>query len=156
MGLTARSTGAIILPNGCTQRVEDWTHNYLSDLGITFESGLQTDSITLKEIPEYGFRHPIYHKGILLTNGEMGPHNKGSVLVSFLNYINRSFKVIVLIDDKKRNLDFVENHIKDQRPDLSFLGIQYFKALNQPAAFVSHDEFKMKWDALISSTKKQT
>ena len=106
-----------------TEKTQNLRSKQLEHLGINFREAFEFSEIMLNEMPEYLGSHPGYKNGILYSNGESAPYNKGNVLISFMNRINQFPDSVVLIDDRKKNLQDVDESL--QNINRQFLGILY-------------------------------
>lgn len=112
-----------------TTSLTEWRYESLKSLKIDFSTSFpELEALTLTQIPPYLNEHPQYYKGILCTNGEMGQHNKGTVLETFLNHIQYYPKVVVMIDDKLKNLEDVQQILKNS--NIRFIGLDYQAGLH--------------------------
>ena len=109
----------------CTNsaKIRNLRSEQLNRLGINFQNAFEFSEVMLLDMPEYLGCHPGYHNGILYSNGEGAPYNKGSVLISFMNRINQFPNRVVLIDDRKKNLQDVDDAL--QSINCEFLGVLY-------------------------------
>lgn len=96
----------------------------LNSMNITFDKTFSFPEISLDDITPYAGQCPSFLNGILYANGERDPNNdKGRVLVSFMQKIQESPDCIVVIDDRKRNLEDIEKALSDT--NIKFFGLLY-------------------------------
>lgn len=94
----------------------------LNTMGVDFSKSFSPSEISLDDIKTYAGQCPSFSEGILYANGEMDPaNNKGRVLVSFIEKIKKTPSCIIVIDDRKKNLE----DIKKSLTNIKFLGILY-------------------------------
>ncbi len=152
MALTAALTGYLREVFG-EARIEELRHSALHGLGINFENTFDFKEVTFKTIPPYRNNHPTFFKGLLFSNGEQGAHNKGTVLVTFLKHANFTPKIVIFVDDRKKNLEQVELALKEHYPDTKFLGIEYLGAFKSPTEEISESDFHAFWHGLVERAK---
>ncbi|MBM3610842.1 MAG: DUF2608 domain-containing protein [Alphaproteobacteria bacterium] len=128
----------------------------LNSYNISFEGSFDFKEITLKEISAYNHHHPSYYKGILFSNGENGSHNKGIVLIEFLKYLPKLPSTIIIVDDKKRNLQEIEHALKHSYPHIEFIGIEYQGAFDYAPKPISKKEFEDFWNERVKQTRFQS
>lgn len=161
IALTASLTGK----SGDAKQFIFQKRDLLQKMGIDFEkSNLPFGRvIPLMEFSSYIDGYPTYYHGVLCSNGEKGPANKGTVLAAFLkkhiykgnhnvNY-GQFFKLIIMIDDKKSNLDDIKNALKKDFPEIQFVGIEYQGAKLEKDTQVSEAEFEEFWQKIIQESK---
>jgi hypothetical protein len=142
--ITAMLCGAI---EPYTASMIQWRYESLKALNIDFSDSFpDIDQLNLTDIPSYLKAHPQYYKGILCTNGELGEHNKGIVLESFLNQIDYQPKVIVMIDDKLKNLEDVQRSL--QKSNTRFIGFDYKAGLHFASQPIESIPFTQFWNGI--------
>ena len=121
-------------------------HQVLRELGIDLTPA-QTiaPDITLTTTPLHCDGHPVFYKGLLVSNGERGSHTKGSVMADFLDVVSEKPTLIVLIDDKKKNLEETHQALATRYPAIQFLGIEYQGALTSSLDNISLQDFLAFW-----------
>lgn len=126
-----------------THSMTQWRYESLRALDIDFsESFPHIDVFDFTDIPSYLAAHPQYYKGILCTNGELGQHHKGTVLDAFLKHTGYRPKVIVMIDDRLKNLEDVQATL--QGSSIRFIGLHYqggLQFVEQPIDSRAFNEF---------------
>lgn len=134
------------------------------DFTKSFEECRQCVAFT--EIPQYAGSHPMFYHGILSSNGE-GQSSKGETLIAFLKYIASKYpekdgkagyypKVIVLVDDRMRNLREVQEKLKAYDPSIVFIGIEYQGAYSFAPQDISREDFKKFWEDIAEKAKGET
>lgn len=110
--------------------------------GLNFEASLgkMGDSFVFS-FPEYAAEKPMFHRGILSTNGENNELGKGKVLGAFLEGLCKGQKsledsscfpaLIILVDDRDKNLLDVENFLHTNFPMIRYIGILYEGAFKE-------------------------
>jgi hypothetical protein len=106
VGLTANSSGRY----GIVQNESELHLSRLKSLGYQF---IKDNGNLLKG----NFPECISH--VIFT----GKKDKGKVLLSFLEQLNKNYKNIVFVDDRVKNLVSVQNALKDLQ--INYLGIHY-------------------------------
>lgn len=106
MGLTHRN------PN-----VAKSTIKLISSLGFDFK--LTAPSEETFNMPEFK-SPPLYKKGILFVNNV---NKKGEVLLKFLDIIKKMPKKVIFIDDKRHNVEEVEQALKPY--GIEYIGVHY-------------------------------
>lgn len=152
IALTAALTGSLPQLSG-ESRIEKLRHSALDGFGINFENTFSFKEVIFKTIPSYRNNHPTFFKGILFSNGEQGSHNKGTVLVTFLQHTKFTPKMVILVDDRKRNVEQVEQALKEHYPSTQFIGIEYLGAHNSPTQDISDTDFHSFWQGLVDKAK---
>lgn len=123
--LTARLAGGSAFGGS----MEETTYQQLTALGIHLAEDFGGVSEKEVESPLYRGHKPLFYKGALLANGEYGSGcDKGNVLVRFLQGVDRTPEAIIMVDDKKENLDRVQKALKESFPAVVFHGVQYLEA----------------------------
>lgn len=152
IALTAALTGYLRQALG-EARIEELRHSALDDLGINFENTFDFKEVIFKTIPPYRSNHPTFFKGLLFSNGEQGAHNKGTVLVTFLKHANFTPKIVIFVDDRKKNIESVKHALKENYPGTQFIGIEYLGAFDSPTEDISESDFHAFWHSLVERAK---
>lgn len=119
-GLTKMDTG----PFGPIQSVEAWRYEELSKMGFSFSQSERLES--RYKLSVQGKNRPVYYKGIFLT----GSGTKSQIVHEYLREL--APKKIVLVDDRKAQLEELSLFCKNQKID--FVGI-HFRALEHLPRF---------------------
>lgn len=123
----------------------DWFSTALKSHGMDFASSFpNTKPFTFDDFPLYADSQPTYSEGIVLTNKS----SKGAVLVSFLKRTEYHPKVVVLIDNKKANVEEVEATLKAFNPDIGFIGLDYNRGQEYAPQEIDDDSFLKWWKTL--------
>lgn len=112
---------------------------------------------------EYAGSYPMFYHGVLSTNGE-GNVSKGDTLISFLQHVGSHYhckarkpgyypKVIILVDDKKKHLENVEERLKAHDPAIRFICIEYKGAFAYALQDISKEDFQKFWEGVVQQTK---
>jgi hypothetical protein len=144
------------LPAGCTKtndRIEEIRFNALSNLGINFENSFKRSEIIFYDMLTYHNHYPTFSRGILYANGENGKEGKGAVLVAFIKKMAISPKVSVLVDDRKKNIENVEQYLNTHYPNIQFVGIEYQGAFTYAPEDISAKEFEKFWQNRTNEAK---
>ena len=118
IALTASLTGAV-----CTyDRFEVVRYAKLQSLGVNFESSFnQYHDIKFSDNEPYRRNYPVFYKGILCSNGEQNMTSKGDVLVEFLKKVQYDPKVIIMLDDRRKNLEDINDSLDKYNPNTKFM-----------------------------------
>ena len=134
--------------------IEALRFEILKRFDLDFDGVFKTNSMIFEEIPAHNHQHPLFFKGILCANGEQGKgSDKGSVLVAFIQRLQLSPKVIVLVDDRRPNLEAVDCALKHHDPSIEFLGIEYQGAFDYAPESISEEAFRAFWEDFASQAK---
>lgn len=120
----------------------------LKKMGIDFSSSFpKMDFIQFKSLIPNRDTYPLFHKGILFSNGENLANQKGAVLKGFLEVANFRPKRVIILDDRKPNLDVISDAMKEM--NIEVIGCQYIGSLIYPSAKVDKEVFENKWQNLV-------
>ncbi len=117
-------------------------YNQLKEMGLVF--GIDKE-ITFTEFPAFANSYPMFYKGILSANGEQNT-SKGTVFCAFLKEMGNQPKVIVMVDDKKKHLEDMEEKLSQCLPSAQFVGIQYEGAYDYAPEEISEEDFIEFWE----------
>ncbi len=148
IAFTAAHAGRV----GDHERFEVQRYDMLKDFGINFENTFEKKKIVFTSMPLNRGEHPVFYHGILCSNGENGSPTKGSVMGAFLREMEFSPKVIILVDDKKKNLESLEEGLKKDFPMALLIGLEYKEAMKGETA-VSEAQFTAYWKGLAERAK---
>lgn len=116
-------------PSGTIENIsliEELLYTLLRAQNIEFSSSFpKLQQHTFTNLMPYRGTYPVFHKGILLSNGEKSKLTKGQVLYDFLKHTKYHPKVIIFIDDKHEHLKDVQKSLKNLNPNIRFIGIEY-------------------------------
>jgi hypothetical protein len=162
---TSRITG----PLRTTEKFIFESRRAMQRLGFDFGSAFSRDFMGARatsffDFPEYFKSHPFFYRGILSSNGSYGPCTKGQVLVAFLKHVGPQFKekaghktyyprIVMLVDDKKSNLEDAEQTLKHYNPDIIFIGILYTTGLTYSEGEISDADFTAFWQNLADEAR---
>lgn len=151
MALTASLTGQL----GKIKNLEVWRYEVLKNLGIDFSNSFpQTSEIKFNNVPEYIRRKPVFYKGILCSNGDGNKNNKGDALVLFLEKISFSPKVVIFVDDKKENLENVEQALVKFNPHIKYIGVEYKGGESINSVYIDAKTVLHEWEKLFIEAKQ--
>lgn len=156
IAFTAMLTGKLEDKNQAYNKIEVLRYNALNSLGINFANNFAEKEIYFNDLPSHNNSYPAFYNGILFTNGEQGKNGKGSVLIKFIQRTSMSLKAIVLVDDKKKNLEDVEQFLKNHHPAIKFIGIEYQGALGYTSKNISAEKFQSFWEDMANTAKSST
>lgn len=119
---------------------------------------------SFSDFPKYLTSSPFFYGGILFSNGSYGPCTKERTLVAFLRYVGPHFKeraghkryyprVIVMVDEKKGNLEETEKVLKEYDTNIIFMGLEYTKGLTYGEGEICEADFKAFWENLAKEAK---
>lgn len=123
-----------------------WFHTTLSSFNIDFATSFpRLESFVFDDFAPYAGSYPLYHKGILLTNKS----DKGAVLVSFLRRERYRPKVVMLIDNKKSNIDEMAGALLSFDPEIQFIGYDYHRGQEYAPEGIDDVAFLQWWKQLL-------
>lgn len=127
--LTARLAGKAPSSFDNSISMEELTYLQLKKLGINLAEDFGGECEREVDSPLYHGHKPVFYKGVLVANGEYGAVcSKGDVLVKFLKGVVTLPGTIVMVDDKRENLDSVKNALAKHFHYVVFHGVQYLEA----------------------------
>lgn len=131
---------------------------------------------------KYADGYPMFYHGILCVNGENNGIGKGKVLEAFLGECSPKIcdhkshilfskdrhvevhhckapnvyepKVIVMVDNKKTNIEDAKNVLATSHPNILFVGIEYQGAFDYAPKDISEADFIKFWQGLADQVKK--
>ncbi len=118
--------------------------------------------VSYMNFPKHVDGFPMLYHGVLCANGENNGIGKGKVLDAFLVQIHATKgsqtggyvpKIIVMVDDKKANLEDVQKVLAISHPDILFIGIEYQGAFEHAPSDISEIDFTKFWEALADQAK---
>jgi len=137
-------TGALTGRVGEIEHYHLWRGQMLKSFGYDFDIGLEDISFNNFEI--FNDTVPLYHKGILFTNGSLGPCSKAELLVQFLLEHSQMPKQIIFVDDSLKYLQGVEEALDNVEVD--YVGLHYLASINYSSDIVEEEYFLGKWKSL--------
>ncbi len=103
----------------------------LKNLGIEFHQGIQNFQWVYVEREEDSENEAIerdlvvFYKGILFSNAQNGDPNKGHAIVYFFQKRNLHPQIFIMVDDRRDQLEHIEEALKKDYPNTHFIGIDY-------------------------------
>lgn len=110
---------------------EEIRYQLLKLLGIEFHQGIQNFQWVYVEREEDSENEAIerdlvvFYKGILFSNAQNGDPNKGHAIVYFFQKRNLHPQIFIMVDDRRDQLEHIEEALKKDYPDTQFIGIDY-------------------------------
>lgn len=120
-------------------------YQQLLEKQLQFQCARAKDDFVLDECPAYRGTKPAFYKGVLCSNSENGMTTKGSVLCAFLRKLNWTPKLVILIDDRSKNLRDVSASLKKDFPHTKFIGIKYLGAHDYCPQSITAEAFRAYW-----------
>jgi hypothetical protein len=145
IALTATVTG----PLGDSPRAEVFRYEELLKFGFDFSSSFGELDFSMNTLPSYRGHTPTFYRGVLCSNGEHSPTDKGTVLIEFLKQVNYDPKIIVMVDDKLQNLEDIQKAVNLHNPNITYRGLHYLGAKNLPFEPVTEETMKSFIEFLI-------
>lgn len=149
IAFTATPTG----PFAEVKRLEVLRYQQLMEKQLQFECNFPEDDFILDECPAYRGTKPAFYKGVLCSNSENGVTTKGSVLCAFLRKLNWAPKLVILIDDRSKNLRDTAISLKKDFPNTKFVGIEYLGAHDYCSQRLTQDVFKNYWSTCFAKAQ---
>jgi len=125
----------------------------LKELGIHLINELFPNKLDLGTAVHYKGAHAIYYKGILCAYGEPGKNIKGPALINFLDKVQFWPKSVIMVDDKKKNLDDVCHTLHTLDPSLKFIGLEYQGTNQHLPKSIDEKAFQAYWQQLIEQVR---
>ncbi len=151
IGLTATMCGRL----GHIQSLERKRSKELRKFGIDFSPSFkELDSTVFSNLNPFNNCYPAFRYGILFSNGEQSKNTKGQLLTEFFKKANAKYRTVVFIDDKRSNLESVENALKNYDPSIQFLGLEYTGAEKFVSPKVDALTFLIIWEYLQKKSKE--
>lgn len=142
---TIAFTASLAGPIDQWKRAECMRYEQLCHYGMDFNKSFKEQELLFDNCPKYRSSYPCFYRGVLCSNGEKGPTNKGSVLKAFLERIQWTPKCIILIDDRNRNLKDVDLCLKKDYPQIQFVGIEFQGARHYCPIRICKQDFERFW-----------
>ena len=153
MAFTASLTGKVVDSSGKPLKIEHVRFASLEKFNINFANTFTAHDIIFTDMPSHNGNYPAFYNGILLSNGEKGAESKGATLVAFLKHVKLSPKIIIMVDDKKKNLDNIEHFLQQHDPEIKFIGIEYKGAFDYAPKDISKEDFRQFWLDIANKAK---
>lgn len=149
IAFTATPTG----PFKDAKRLEVLRYQQLLEKQLHFECKLAEDDFVLEECPAYRGNKPAFYKGVLCSNSENGTTTKGSVLCAFLRKLNWTPKLVVLVDDRSKNLSDTSASLRKEFPKTKFIGIEFLGAHDYCPQKITREAFRKYWSNCFSEAE---
>lgn len=134
----------------------------MQQMGFNFS--FQGFVVSYMDFPLYADGYPTLYHGILCSNGEGSGVGKGKVLSAFLRHIGMTKggpygtgyvpKVVIMVDDKKKNLEDVQRVLSKYFPEIRCIIIEYQGAFDYAPQDISEEEFTAFWQSRVETLKK--
>lgn len=159
IALTSSLAGDV---KGYKEKIIILREDQLRKMGLDFSKSLKDflSETTFSDFKKYADGYPMFYHGILSANGE-GYVSKGEVLNALLERIRKVQKpgyhpkVVVMIDDRKKHLEDVEQRLKSFDPSIQFVGIEYEGAFTYAPQEISKEDFQKFWEGLATQAKSK-
>lgn len=135
----------------------------LQKMGFNFS--FQGRVVPYMDFPLYAAGYPTLYHGVLCSNGEQSGIGKGKILSAFLKQVGMlkgkpygsGFvpKVIIMIDDKKKNLEDVREVLSKDFPEMQYIGIEYQGAFDYAPQDICEKEFSKFWQNAAEQVRKK-
>lgn len=152
----------IVLSNALTGpfgKINDfvaWRVGVLKNFGLDFSTSFPdlAPKVFTAFDPTFG-RHPEYRDGVIHASEPLKNNkDKGSILIAFLNYADYKPSRIIFIDDKKNQVEEVENTLKRTHPEIAVTGYEYDGAKIIETQIVTAEAFQKAVDDLKVSMQE--
>lgn len=102
------------------ESIPDWRSRHLEELGLNFK----TEKETIFSV-QNGFVPPSFKKGVLYCGNfyKKEKDNKGKILSLYLDWLDWTPELVVLVDDGKYNIESVKKEL--EKRSIPFLGFLY-------------------------------
>jgi hypothetical protein len=163
MAFTATVTGKL---KGYAKKAIFIRRDQLQKVGLDFSSKLTQFPlcVSFMDFPRYAGSYPTFYHGVLSSNGERKV-SKGQTFVAFLKHMGPKHqvkvgmghypKVIIFPDDRMKNLEDVEKHLKEYDSSIQFIGIEYQGAFSYAPEDISKEDFQKFWQSFAEKAKAQ-
>lgn len=149
IAFTATATG----PFEDIKRLEVLRYKQLLEKQLQFKCNTTEDDFVLEECPSYRGTKPAFYKGVLCSNSERGTTTKGSVLCAFLRKLNWTPKLVILVDDRSKNLRDASMALKKDFPHTKFIGIRFLGAHDYCPRDISPKDYRNYLSNCFSKTQ---
>ncbi len=131
-----------------------WRINQLVELDMDFSITAPDETLFHAiHFPKYRGNIPQYKKGVMITNGEHGPANKGTVLAAFLATLPIQPCQIIMIDDRRQNLMHIHDSLEKIEFNGDYIAVEFTAAMHHACPLVSADVFSEKLQIILERTK---
>lgn len=124
IALTSFNTGS--MGGDIILSLPQWRYEKLKNKGIDFSPSFGNQEIIFDHFTSKAHRHPMFYKGILLTDA----FSKGEILGAFLDRVNWKPSNVIFFDDRLNYLESVEEEMKNR--GIPFKGYLYKGAQHLP------------------------
>ena len=149
IAFTATPTGAF----EHVKRLEVLRYQQLLEKQLQFKCNAPEDDFVLEECPSHRGTKPTFYKGVLCSNSEKGTTNKGSVLCAFLRKLNWTPKLVILIDDRSKNLRDASKALKKDFSHTKFIGLKYLGAHDYCPQGITEEAYRDYWANCFSKAQ---
>jgi len=135
----------------------------LQKMGFNFS--FQGRVVPYMNFPLYVDGYPTLYHGVLSANGEQSGIGKGKVLSAFLKQVGMEKgklygsgyvpKIVIFVDDKKKNLEDVRDALSKDFPEMQYVGIEYQGAFDYASKDISEEEIRQFWQKVVEQIKKK-
>lgn len=102
-----------------------------------------SEEFALTDMQEAFGYYPVHYKGVVVSNPEGKKNGKGEVLASLINYSSFVPKRVIFVDDRKENIDSVEQSL--QKIGITHEGWVYTGAKKLEKIEVNEEDFLSIW-----------
>ena len=149
LALTGMRTG----PFGAISSLEDWRYHNLKENGISFDRDPNHQMrYIFDDIPVFKGQKPLFHYGILMTNGLPRHTIKAEIMDHFFKRARSVPKLIILVDDVSTNLDAMATYLGHNHDGSDFVGIDFDPQLLLGDMTMSEKEFCTTWLSVIEES----
>lgn len=138
---------------GTVKNLKDWTYTYFKEkLDIDFDRSSPFSNEKNFSLPLKSSHPGFYYKGIFFTNGENGL-TKGEALVLMIKEAPQKPTVIVMVDDREKNLVSIQEELQKYDDSIRFVGI-LFKGGLSASHPCTEQEFISFWKHIADQAKQ--
>lgn len=130
-----------------------WRTDSLLSLGFDFQTKKE-DIVTYTNFLPYLNGYPKRSGKLLLSNGDRGNVTKGMLLVRHLNEQDMTPLRLVMVDDRRRNLEEVSSELQKYFPSVEFIGVHYLGAFTVKTEPCSKEFFLKKVQEIYRKIQK--
>ncbi len=141
-------TASIVGPLPPISAVESMRHQILQSLGLDFSDSFLQQIVLLRSIQPYNNQLPTYYRGILFANGGRAPHTKGDVIRQFLRLVRFHPKLVIIIDDRLKNIEEIASALEFHDPDIDVLGLEFTAMHDHSEKALTPQEFRSFWETI--------
>lgn len=104
--------------------VAEWRAYALASAGFAIYND-EKDTNIYKNFPEYMGSYPKRNGNLLITNGSKGGVPKGLLFVHYLAEKSLIPNRVIMVDDRKEELESVQKYLAESYPGIEFIGLNY-------------------------------